>query len=79
MRRADMIQKLQLMEARAWVVMREWETLFGHNEQYNTKHIAWNSLYSALLMLNIEPDRELRSQLIEADIKCNNMLGTNFN
>ena len=31
------------------------------NEQFDNKHIAWNSLYSALLMLNIEPDRELRS------------------
>ena len=78
MRRVDMIKKLQLAEAKAWVVMREWETLFGHNEQFDNKHIAWNSLYSALLMLNIEPDRELRSQLIEADIKSNGVLWTNL-
>ena len=70
MRRVDMIKKLQLMEARAWVVMREWEILFGHNEQFELNATAWNSLYSALLVLNLEPDRELRSQLIKADIKC---------
>lgn len=58
------------MEARAWVVMREWETLFGHNEQFEIKLSAWNSLYSTLLILNLEPDKELRSQLIKADIKC---------
>jgi hypothetical protein len=79
MKRTDMIKKLQLAEAKAWVVMREWETLFGHNEQFELKSSAWNSLYSALLMLNLEPDRELRSQLIEADIKGNGVLGINFN
>lgn len=79
MRRADMIRKLQLAEARAWVVMMEWGEMFGHNEQYNIKESAWNSLYSALLTLNIEPDRELRAQLFEADIKCNGLTGINFN
>ena len=79
MKRADMIKKLQLEEAKAWITMKEWETMFGHNEQFNIKSIIWNELYSVLLLLNLEPDRELRSQLIEADIKCNGVLGTNFN
>jgi len=74
-----MIKKLQLAEAKAWVTMMEWGKLFGHNEQYEIKASAWNSLYSALLTLNLEPDRELRAQLIEADIKCNGLTGTNFN
>jgi hypothetical protein len=79
MRRIDMIKKLQLAEAKAWVTMMEWEKLFGHNEQYDIKASAWNSLASVLLTLNLEPDRELRMQLVEADIKCNGVLGINFN
>jgi hypothetical protein len=79
MKRVDMIKKLQLAEAKAWVVMMEWGKLFGHNEQYEIKASAWNSLASVLLTLNLEPDRELRAQLIEADIKCNGVLGINFN
>ncbi len=57
----------------------EWEKLFGHDEQYDIKASAWNSLASALLTLNLEPDRELRVQLVEADIKCNGVLGIEIN
>ena len=79
MKRVDMIKKLQLAEAKAWVTMMEWGELFGYNDQFKIKESAWISIYSTLLTLNLEPDKELRAQLFNADIKCNNLIRNNFN